>query len=281
MIQAQTEIETNEQYHADTTRLSNSMLSILKRSPKLFWGYYIAKCLAFPEASESMALGSMVHTLVLEADQFHKRYVSRPQCDRRTKEGKQIYQDFLSACPTGAEVVSLEDKAVATVCATALATHKDFLSIMNATWENRIVEQRIDFEMEGVEMRCKPDYLSLEASVIIDVKTTRDASPSEFAKSIASFGYHRQAWLYRYAVAQKHNVWCRFIFAVVCTEQPYESALYELSDLSMSEGGKEAIGLVNEFKTRSESGDWSSEWSKGIVPIDLPKWYKSVFYEVQ
>jgi exodeoxyribonuclease VIII len=277
---SQAELETNEQYHADTTRLSNSMLNILKRSPKLFWSYYIAKCLAFPETSDSMALGSMVHTLLLEPEEFKNRYRFKPECDRRTKEGKAIYNDFVASLPERCEIVTSDDFAKAMQCAASLNSHEEYSNVMKATWDTRIVEQRIDFEIDGVEMRSKLDYLSLPAQVCIDIKTSRDASPVEFSKSIMSYGYHRQAAIYREAVLQKHGIECRFVFAVVCTEPPYECALYEPSEMMLQDGMIEVSALLREFKVRSESDDWASQWSKGIVPIELPRWYKPTFYEV-
>lgn len=267
--------ETNEQYHADVSRISNSMLSTLKKNPKLFFKYYIAKTLDRPEASESMALGSMVHTMLLEPETIDDRYRIKPDCDRRTKEGKAIYSAFIESLPAGAEVITVDDLDKATACANALLAHDDLRSVLDATRSKSIIEQRFDFVVDGVDMRAKLDYLSLEANVIIDIKTTKDASPEEFAKSIANYGYHRQAALYREAVLQKCGIECRFIFAVVCTEQPFDVAVYEPSDEVVALGMEEARKLLADFKARAESGDWDNEWSKGIVPIGLPKWYRS------
>jgi hypothetical protein len=266
--------ETNAQYHADTSRISNSMLSVFKKSPKLFFSYYIKRDLAIPESTESMLLGSMVHCMILEPEEFAKRYAIRPQCDRRTTVGRKIFEEFSATLNSSVEIVKSEDAAIAAACYRSLIAHEDFQEAMKATWETRIVEKRIDFDVAGISMRCKPDYLSKEAAVIIDVKTTDDASPEEFAKSIVKYGYHRQAWLYREAAFQEHDIYCRFIFAVVCTNAPYEVALYEPSIEMMEAGRREALTLLDEYKARLESGDWTSEWSKGIVPIELPKWYR-------
>jgi hypothetical protein len=266
--------ETNEQYHSDVSRLSNSMLSLLKRSPKLFFKYYIEKSLAPPEASDSMAMGSMVHTIVLEPETLDERYRVKPDCDRRTKEGKAVYAEFMASLPNRCEVISPDDFAKATDCATALLAHAELRAVLDATRGESLIEERIDFAVDGVDMRSRLDFLSLAANVIIDIKTTKDASPEEFCKSIANYGYHRQAALYREAVLQKFGSPCRFLLAVVCTEQPFEVALYEPSNEMIAAGMREVWSLLDGFKLRAESGDWTSEWSKGIVPIDLPKWYR-------
>lgn len=266
--------ETNEQYHSDVSRLSNSMLSMLKRSPKLFFRYYIEKSLALPEPSDSMAMGSMVHTIVLEPETLDDRYRVKPDCDRRTKEGKAMYELFLANLPDRCEVISPDDFAKATDCATALLAHAELREVLDATRPTALIEERIDFAVDGIDMRSRLDFVSLAANVIIDIKTTKDASPEEFSKSIANYGYHRQAALYREAVLQKFGAPCRFLLAVVCTEQPFEVALYEPSNEMIAAGMREVWSLLDEFKSRAESGDWTSEWSKGIVPIELPKWYR-------
>ena len=123
-------METNEEYHADTARLSNSMMSVLakRNGPQLFDGYYVSKTLAIPEQTESTALGEMVHCLVLELEEFPHRFIIKPAgLDRRTKEGKASYANLLAS---GKTVASLDDYEKAEGCANAILTH-DSLDMLN------------------------------------------------------------------------------------------------------------------------------------------------------
>ena len=144
-----------------------------------------------------------------------------------------------------------------------------------------VVEQRINFEFDGLDMRCKPDLILLDRNLIVDIKSSADASPDAFSKSIASFGYARQAALYRDAVALENGVDCRFLFAVVCTKAPYEVACYELTDEAMRAGQQEAAALVREFKQRCDTNNWLPAWSSGIVPIGLPRWCRHESFEIE
>ncbi len=316
-------METNSEYHSDIKRISNSMLSVLAKQngPQLFDGYYVSKTLAIPEQTESMALGEMVHCLVLEPEEFAKRfafkpdgldrvrvagkaayrafesnrrlidlYVTKPDISRRTAAGKAEYDaivldrivldpdDFGQACYffaelcriSGKTIVKLEDYETAEGCANAILTH-DSLSILNTC--KAMVEKRMDFELDGVPMRCKPDWCDLNLALIIDIKTTQDASPSGFARSASDYGYYRQAWLYREAVRIKTGIDCRFLFACVETTKPYSVAVYEPSDEMMRAGENDARALIAEYRYRYESNDWLQDWSKGIKPLDLPKWF--------
>lgn len=316
-------METNEEYHADTARLSNSMLSVLakRNGPQLFDGYYVSKTLAIPEQTESMALGEMVHCLSLEPEEYINRfafkpdgldrvkvagkaawkafesnrrladlYVPKPDISRRTATGKEEYdaivldrivlerEDFDQACYFFKElcrisdktIVKLEDYETSEGCANAILTH-DSLDMLNTC--EAMVEKRIDFELDGVPMRCKPDWVSLDLQLIIDIKTTQNAGP-EFAKSASEFGYYRQAWIYRQAVRLQTGIDCRFLFACVETAKPYSVACYEPSDAMMLAGENDAMALLAEYRYRYETDDWLQEWSKGIVPLDLPAWFK-------
>jgi exodeoxyribonuclease VIII len=271
-------IETNADYHADTQRLSNSMLTVLKRCPQEFHARYITKKMAHPEPSPSMALGEAVHCMVLEPEQYPDRFAIKPEgIDRRTTVGKQAWISFCEKAGSKS-IIDVEDHRISESCANALLKHDQLSMVLERPG---IVEQRIDFVCEGIEMRCKPDLVLPDIKLIVDVKTTKDASPRSFGHSLADYGYARQAALYRDAVAIQHGIECRFLFAVVCTASPFEVACYELTGEAMRQGLAEAEALVREFKQRCELNDWLPVWSKGIVPIDLPRYYKHESYEAE
>jgi exodeoxyribonuclease VIII len=324
--------ETNAQYHADTTRLSNSMLNVLarKNGPQLFNGYYISKTLELPEQTESMLQGDVIHCLTTEPHEFNNRfadpipglnrirvagkaawncfelklslsqlYVAKPEINRRTTEGRKEYELFLQLAgertvlspedyleaeaflkalesTRGKTLVSREQIEVGRSCAKALLAH-DTASILE---QPAAIEQRIDFEIDGVPMRCKPDWFSSGLRLIIDIKSTQDASPEGFKKSADEFGYYRQAWLYREAVRLVYGIDCRFLFACVETSQPHSVACYEPTEAMMSQGENDLRALLSEYRYRYESGDWRQDWSKGINPMDLPTWHKPrTFFE--
>jgi hypothetical protein len=272
--------ESNADYHADTSRLSNSMLSTLKRSPQEFERRYILNNWPIEPLSKAFRIGHLVHCLLLEPTQFYDRFCCKPEgIDRRTNVGKAAWE-ALQIHAAGKEIVEQDEYDLAKNCMHSVFNHDQLGSLLR-TEESAVIESRVDFEVDGHPMRCKPDWLSLDRGLIVDVKTTADASPSGFAKSVASYGYYRQAALYREAIAQRHGHLCRFLFAVVCTTAPYEVACYELSDTAMQVGIDEALALLNELRKRKASNDWLPVWSKGVVPIDLPKWGVERVYEIE
>ncbi len=268
--------ESNAEYHADISRKSNSMLSVLKRSPQEFQGRYVTMTIPHPPSTEAMGIGHVTHCLSLEPMEYGNRFIVMPKMDRRTNAGKATYEEF-QALANGKEVITEDDAETAKACVRALLSHDQIGPLLSM---EAIIEKRINFVCNDVDMRCKLDWVKPEIKLILDVKTTSDASPWAFSKSIADYGYARQGALYRDAVAFEYGVDCRFLFAVVCTKPPHEVACYELTDEAMCAGMEEAVGLLDEYKARCESNNWLPAWSTGIVPIGLPSWRKHEFYGV-
>lgn len=268
-------METNAQYHADTTRNSNSMLSTLKESPKLYHGVYIAKTMKPKERTKAMLFGDLTHTAFLEPDFFWERYVTAPEnCDRRTTVGKATWAAFQETL-NGREIIKHDDYKKAFACAKALREHDEIGSL---DISKSIVETRINFEFLGLPMRCKPDLAFPSFDLIVDLKTAKDPSKDGFTKSVLKFGYHRQQFLYSTAYEQQYGRKCRFLFAVVGSDSPHDVGCYELEPDLLQIGAEEAEMLVTQLQHRIKTGDWLQAWSRGVVGISKPRWHKNGIY---
>jgi exodeoxyribonuclease VIII len=221
-----------------------------------------------------MRFGSLLHTMTLEPGKIPDRYVLAPKCDRRTKDGKAAYAAFVEASK-GKTVIDGGDVSLARDCADKLLRHDQIgeLLLYSEVHQARI-EQALTFSIEGTPCKAKPDWLSVPLKLIVDVKTTRDASPEGFAKSVATFGYHRQAAMYLHGAQEVFGIEARFIFACVTTSPPYQVACYELDLSSLRKGAEELQMLVGDYERRKAANNWRSSWSSGVVPLSLPRWYR-------
>lgn len=224
-------------------------------------------------------------------------WVCRPEgMERRTKAGQEEYNQWAQSCERsgltivdrcdidkaqkyvklvkGKTVLDWQDHQDALACVQALNNHAEFATIMS---QPRRVEVPFKFELFGHSFKAKPDAIIDSMKLIVDIKTTDDASPHRWQWSAVDYGYHRQAYIYRKAVEAACDVAYRFIFAVV--EKPKPStrgipptvALYELDDLTLSMGYQDARNLVTEYEHRLETNNWQQPYSSGIVPLRLPK----------
>jgi exodeoxyribonuclease VIII len=177
------------------------------------------------------------------------------------------------------DVITQEQNEQAAEIAAELLTHGEVIKCMKLIDADAKIEERLDFDWQGIPGRCKPDLLLPKHKLCVDIKTTADATPEGFAKSVASYGYHRQQAFYSEAIKQTYGEEFRFLFAVVETSEPYNTAVYELDAASVDAGRQEINLLLDELERRTRDNEWTPEYSKGIVPLTLPKWYRSNIYE--
>jgi hypothetical protein len=264
--------------------VSNSQLTTLKRSVAEFYQRYILDSWPDKEESDTLKLGSLVHCMALEPEKVNERFAVAPEVDGRTKEGKAAKAAFAETIQ-GKTIVSsgVFDRAV--TCHMALQSHHEAAAILKfSERSDAMIERPIHGEWNGVAVAGTPDLVVLELGLIVDVKTTSDASPAEFSKSVVNYGYHRQAAMYLELCQQAYGMADRFVFVVVKTAPPYEVAVYELNYPSVMQGRTELLELLDEHKRRSESGDWSADWQKGVIELPLPRWYRDqsfMFSEVE
>jgi exodeoxyribonuclease VIII len=266
-------------YYASRS-LSHSKLSCLAQNPMEFRMRYVDDPPTLPpKESDAFAMGHAVHCLALEPDEFSNRFAIAPKCDRRTKQGKADWEQFQIDCE-GKELLDDQEYEDALNCVQALNNHAEFATIMA---QPRRVEVPSEFDLFGHRFKAKPDAIIDSMKLIVDIKTTDDASPHKWQWSAVDYGYHRQAWLYRCAIELSHankepvTESYRFVFAVV--EKPKPStrgipptvALYELDSDTMRMGCEDTFALVREYEHRLETNNWQQPYSSGIVPLRLPK----------
>jgi exodeoxyribonuclease VIII len=218
-------------------------------------------------------MGHAVHCLALEPERFDERFAVAPKVDRRTTAGKVAWAEYLADCE-GKTVLDDQDYADAVACVQALHNHAKFAAIMA---QPRRVEVPFEFDLFGHRFKAKPDCIVDSMRLILDIKTTDDASPHRWQWSAVDYGYHRQNAIYREALRNDTGESYRFIFAVV--EKPRLStrgipptvALYELDPDTVLMGYDDTQRLVQDYEDRTANGWWQQYYSNGIVPLRLPK----------
>jgi exodeoxyribonuclease VIII len=254
--------------------LSHSMLSCLAQSPMECKMRYVDDPPSLPpKDSAAFAMGHAVHCLALEPDEFEERFVSFPKVDRRTKEGKEFAARF-EAENKGKIILDPQEFQDAMACVQALNNHPEFAAIMA---QPRRVEVPFEFDLFGHRFKAKPDCIVDSMKLIVDIKTTDDASPHRWQWSAVDYGYHRQQIIYQEALRQDTGKGYRFVFAVV--EKPKPStrgipptvALYELNEESVLMGVEDTQDLVWQYERRTKENNWQQLYSSGIVPLRLPK----------
>lgn len=181
------------------------------------------------EQSETPALlfGRAFHALALEPDTFRQQFALQPVFgDLRTKAAKESRDSWLADHP-GVTPVSADDWQRMQAMAKAVREHpiagQFFVGGMpeaTCVW----IDPRT-----GLICKSRKDYWREDLWMIGDLKSTDDASPRAFARSVVNYGYHLQDAHY---TAGPQTLFGResprFLFVAVEKSPPYAVGVYML-----------------------------------------------------
>jgi exodeoxyribonuclease VIII len=259
--------------------LSNSGMKTLSKSPGHFAALHL---LPLPEwliededyintASPTFA-GTLCHTATLEPEAFDQRYIVGPNIDKRTKEWKTFV-----AANAGRVVITERQKHTALAQAASLRAVPDVADILEGG-ECEVSAYWLD-PTTGVLCRARADCLNLNfgkpgapAAMLLDVKTTSDLSDDALARTVWTWGYHRQATWYSagFAIAAGMPV-AGFVFAFVESTYPFAVRLFELDDLAKAIGRRENRAALDLYARCVKEKSWPS-YSPAVGTLSLPYW---------
>lgn len=258
-----------EQYHIKTLgELSNSGIKRLLRSP----AHYKAWIDDAEESTDSPALafGRAFHAALLEPDIFAAQWTVEPDFgDCRYKEAKAA-RDLWRAENAGKECLSAKDadrigRMLASVAAHPLASRaiRDGQSEVTVRWTD---------EATGLQCKARADYyVGGKFPYVLDVKTCLDASPSEFARSIAKYGYHIQHAHYCEGFRVAGQPLSNYLLLAVESAAPYAVALYHIDAEAEGRGFALRQKAIDSLAACMNTGDWPA-YAREITALSLPKW---------
>ncbi len=233
-----------------------------------------AKCPAATKmqitATPAMNKGTCLHSMVLDGtESFYERFSVAPECDRRTKEGKEVYAQFLKES-AGKTPISIADLNDVVGMATSIANHpsaSDLLSSgqpeMAITWTDKET---------GAACKSKADWL--DHGILVDLKSCQDSSYGMFSKTIVNSGYARQLAMYRDGLASNLFPVERCIIIAVENTAPYTAEVYELDEELLDIGHGQYKRLLRGYLANVEADLWPAYRYAGIHTVRAPQWLK-------
>lgn len=252
---------TDEQYHADYHSLSSTGARKLLACPARFkWDRDHPST-----ASKALDFGKIAHTLIL-GEGGSIAVIDAP--DWRTKAA-QAERD--SARESGATPVLKADYEAAQAMRDAVMAH----STAAALFADGVAELSgwwLDDDTD-VTLRFRPDWLTTldDQPVCVDLKTTVNADPSEFVRSVAKFGYHAQAAWYLRGLEWHGIPDARFLFVCVEKAAPYPVSVIELDADALAEGAWQNRQAINLYRQCLDADYWPA-YGTQIHTISLPPW---------
>lgn len=248
------------------------------------------------EPTLSLLFGQAAHKLLLQPESFAQEFAVLPEIDRRTKEGRMTYNAFL-AQSEGRELLTSDQ------CETAVAMAKKAMS-------TPFVPKLLDGQREkpffwtddltGEPCKCRADCITKVGGqyIVVDYKTTSDASVDGFKKEAIKYGYDFQAAMYLEGVVQatkgqsrrrwkkesdgRRHYWNEsleiespiFVFIAQEKAPPYSVNIFQADELFLRKGYdlfRELIGIYHYCK---ETNDWYGPLGphRMINNLSLPAW---------
>lgn len=135
-------------------------------------------------------------------------------------------------------------------------------------------------EKTGETCRCRPDFWRADG-IIVDLKTTRDASQEGFAKSLSQYRYHVQAPWYMDGLQAAFEAghfpegWAApkaFVFLAVENTAPYAVATYVIDAESFEIGRQQYRADLDRLAECKRTGIWPG-YGDSLQMIGVPQWY--------
>ena len=194
-----------------------------------------------------MKFGTAFHMLVLEGlDKFTKNYIEEPDVDRRTTLGKVTIAKFHERMGNKIPLSRKEYELIMSMHE-SLSEHNN-LNILKECTE---MEKINLWKNEDVDMLCKGklDAVNSEKKYIVDLKTTRNASPEGFKDILINSKYHMQAAYYLDGLGFDDY----YIIAVE-KDKPHCICTYKLEKEMINEGRKLYMDGLKLYKSIIDSG---------------------------
>ena len=247
--------------------ISNSRLNAFKKSPKHFIQYLTDKQ---PETA-AQRFGKAFHMYILQPEQFVTAYAVAPPTERRSKLGKEIYEQFM-VDHVGKDIITTDDMD---------SIHRMADALQQDTMANELITNLIHRENDRQWMNdetmtpMRGIIDGVGSTYMIDLKTTADADPFNFYNTAIRSGYHRQAAIYLDSDTEPMD----FYIIAVEKDAPFGISIHELDYDLIMKGRDEFIRLIEDLKSWIELGSPNVGYSwrnpTGIFKMTTPKWMES------
>lgn len=260
----------NADYHRHWA-VSKSGLDQIAKSPLHYWARFLDPDRVWPEPTPAMRLGTALHTHVLELSKWDEQIAVAPSdINRRTKEGREQWAAFEAAAKRKT-VITADDAEQVMAMGRAVMRHPAAAMLLGLPGKAETTHMWTDAST-GLECKCRPDWLTDDGSIVVDLKTTKNASIQGFKRSIADYRYHVQAGWYLHGIEQATGRRPdQFIFICVESTAPYAVAVYAADAEMIERGHDQAMRDLAKLAVCKAADHWPS-YSDQIETISLPGW---------
>jgi exodeoxyribonuclease VIII len=278
---------SNETYQASDAE-SKSRLDTIADAPIHYWAKYIDPDREPETKTEALILGDAIHKAILEPDLLTACFIAVPEDAPKRPSSAQLNAKNPSADSVAAmqwwagfnaehaNKTVLSAEQFKTVMRTRDSAYRDPLirGLMNLPGVAEQSYFAIDPET-GLSVKCRPDWMVLENGLIVDVKSTEDASPDGFAKSVENYRYYVQDPWYKDVIALHCGGQAieHFAFLAIEKKWPNATGVHYLTADDIADGRAAARQNLRRIAECRSANHWPS-YREEATPIRRPNWAK-------
>lgn len=273
---------SNEAYHADTSRISNSGLKLIGKSPAHYYAKYLDPNRGPEVRTKALRHGSAIHAAILEPTEFKNLFATVPvhapnkptSAQLRAKKPSDETVEAIAwwsaweAENVGKEILTAAEFALSQNVKDAVYNHPAAAMLL----EMVRCEETFVFEepQSGAPCKIKTDAFSENTGLIVDIKTCEDASDRGIIRSVLTYGYDHQAAFYfdgfTYATGNKPY---GFAFIFVEKEPPFAVNVKYVPSEMFALGRRKYLANCLTYMECKRTDQWPA-YGDEITPIELP-----------
>jgi hypothetical protein len=208
-------------------------------------------------------LGTAAHMAILEPEKFAAEVVVAPmRRDARTKAWQEFEAEHLQL---GHLILTKSEHAEA--CAMRDAVHRNKRAMYYLTGGQS--EVPMVWNIGPVKCKGRADHIG---PAIVDLKTTKDASPRAFGSAVAKLSYDGQAAWYRDGWRMSTQESLPFVFIALEKGAPHIVQVYTVPDHVLERGREKYLNLLGKLDYCQRTGWWGGYSEEDEMDIVLPEW---------
>lgn len=264
---------SSQAYHEERGHVSSSQLIHVLRTPAHFLYHSLE---GSSEESDLMRMGTAVHCMVLEPKEFQNRYVFAPRnYDKRYKVDQAEAKAIAESYP-GKIILEQRDQITLKKIVAGLQNHAMARQLLAAEGQPELSIFWRD-DLTGLDLKVRIDrFVKLGSTgVMLEVKSTDNASPEAFGRKIVDMDYDLRAVMYADGLKRAYGFTPSIVWLVIERETGFV-ALYQPTPKMLTRAWRRyeeaRIALAHAKKFNS----WPAyQTGESIEPIDLPRWIRN------
>jgi len=208
---------------------------------------------------------------ILEPDVFDEVYVVSDVTDKRSKEWKKL-EEVLGP----GEILVDTDfyNAVVAMRKSAMSLDDPVIRAIDTGHGEAEGSLFTSDPRTGLLVKCRPDFIIPNQRVVVDIKSTKDASPRDFEKSCGAWRYDVQAAFYTDLVSNYFGGDWEMVFVAIENRPPYNAGVYTLSPEDVDIGRAQYKMNLQKYVDWAEGYDETIGYTQGRKMLRIPEYFR-------